>query len=119
MQHYTTAPPSAAPGLDLFAVAWTERFLALAGSLLSSADGTAQMYLRVNASDVPGYEPPPEEWPAELLERRRTWEDAMFTGRTRELMDLLEMVPGGRDAVKRHIRAFPSAAYANGTKVLA
>jgi hypothetical protein len=42
----------------------------------------------------------------------------MLCGRTRELMDLIELVPGGREAIKRHVREYPSAAYADGTMVL-
>lgn len=115
MQHFTTAPPSAAPGLDLFAAAWLERWLAHGGQLTVNPDGTGDMFARVNCSDVPGYEPPPAGWTEEQQCRRREIDDWMLCGRTRELMDLLNLVPGGREAVKAHVRAFPSFAYQGGT----
>lgn len=111
MQHFTTAPPAATPGLDLFAAAWLERWLHHGGSFTVNPDGTGCMFARVNSSDSPNQEPMPEtasDW-------ARAMAEGMFTGRTRELMDLLELVPGGREAVKAHVRAFPSFAYKGGT----
>lgn len=106
MQHFTKAPPSAAPGLDLFAAAWLERWIAHGGGMIVNPDGTGHMYARVDADDAPGYQEPPAEWPAEQRDERRRIDNWMFIGRTRELMDLLELVPGGREAVKAHVRAY-------------
>lgn len=111
MQHYTKAPPAAAPGLDLFAAAWLERWLHHGGSLAVNPDGSGQMFARVSSSDSPNHEPLPEgasDWCQAFVE-------GQFTGRTRELMELLELVPGGREAVKAHVRAFPSFANEGGT----
>lgn len=102
-------------GLDLFAAAWTERWLAHGGNMIVEADGSGQTFCRANVSDVPGYKPPPAEWPEDRRQERLAWDDAMFTGRTRELLDLLELVPGGRAAVKAHVRTYPSFAYKGGT----
>jgi hypothetical protein len=114
MQHFTTAPAAAAPGLDLFAAAWLERWLAHGGTMTVNPDGSGNVHCRVNASDVEGYQEPPADWPEEQRQRRMSWDNAMFIGRTRELLDLLDMVPGGRDAVKAHVRSYPSFAYAGG-----
>ena len=119
MQHFTKAPAAAAPGLDLFAAAWLERWLKLGGSMIAKPDGGGYSYCLANVEDVPGYVPPSEELPPEQREWRRTWDDGMFIGRTRELLDLLELVPGGREAVKAHVRQYPSAVYRDRTAVLA
>lgn len=111
MQHFTTAPPAATPGLDLFAAAWLERWLKHGGCFTVNPDGTGTMFARVSASDAPDFEPLPD-WADDW---HRGLSEGMFTGRTRELMDLLELVPGGREAVKAHVRAFPSFAYKGGT----
>ena len=111
MQHYTTAPPAAAPGLDLFAAAWLERWLHHGGSLTVNPDGTGHMFARVSSSDSPNHEPLPDN----ASDSYRDFVEGQFNGRTRELMDLLELVPGGREAVKAHVRAFPSFAYKGGT----
>lgn len=53
-----------------------------------------------------------EEAQRGFIDRRRAFEDAFFTGQMRELSDLLDAVPGGLEAVKRIVRAFPSAGLA-------
>lgn len=114
MRHYTVAPPHTAPGLDLFAAAWVERWTAHGGTMIVNPDGTGNVFCRVNASDVDGYQEPPVEWAEADRQRRMTWDDGMFTGRTRELLELLDLVPGGRAAVKAHVREYPSFAHAGG-----
>lgn len=111
MQHYLTAPPSAAPGLDLFAAAWLERWLAHGGTMIVNPDGTGQSGL---PADDPNAKEPPDGLSDSSREYHRTFSDGIYIGRTRELLDLLELVPGGREAVKAHVRAYPSFAYAGG-----
>lgn len=114
MQQFTTTPKSCEPGLDLFAAAWLERWTALGGSMMVHPDGSGQTGIHVNVTDVPGYKPPPEHWSKASRQHRMDVDEWMFTGRTRELLELLEMVPGGKDAVKAHVRAYPSFAAAGG-----
>jgi hypothetical protein len=108
-------PATAAIGLDLFAAAWTERFVALGGSMTVNPDGTGNTWLPADAPRATTN----NDLPAAVRDRRQAWEDGNFVGRTRELLDLLDLVPGGREAVKAHVRAFPTTCYANGTAVLA
>jgi hypothetical protein len=102
----------------LFAAAWLERWLVHGGSVMAKPDGSGSMFIPVSSRDVPGYQEPPENWTDEQRDARREVDDWMLCGRTRELMDLLEIVPGGREAVKAHVRAFPSTVYQSGTAVL-
>lgn len=106
-------------GLDRFAAAWVERWLANGGSVAVEADGKASLFALASASDVPGYEPPPDDWPESLLLDRLRFENTMLCGRTRELMDLLDAVTGAREAVKEHVRRFPSHAYRDGRRDVA
>ncbi|HEY1606567.1 MAG TPA: hypothetical protein VGF77_13325 [Allosphingosinicella sp.] len=115
MQHFTTAPAAAAPGLDLFAGAWLERLLALGGGMMVFPDGSGRLMWRPSASDAPGYQPPPEDEPDDVAIRRSKVENMMFAGRNRELQDLLDLVPGGKEAVKAHVRTFPSYTLPDGS----
>lgn len=116
MQHYTTAPPSASPGLDLFAAAWLERFTAHGGSVTVHGEGRLSFFSPSSPHDAPSYEPPPANWTDEQKERRRELDHWTFLGRQRELEELLDIVPGGREAVMAHVLAFPSLAYEGGAK---
>lgn len=114
--------PQSAPatiGLERFAAAWVERWLANGGSVAVDAEGKASIFALVSASDVPGYEPPPADWPEGLLNDRRCFENNVLCGRTRELMDLLDAVTGGREAVKQHVLQFPSQSYSDGRRDVA
>lgn len=108
----------AAVGLDLFAAAWVERWTLHGGSITVDTSGNDHMFARVNSSDIPGYELPATLTDEERY-RRRQVDDLMLSGRTRELLELLEFVPGGREAVKAHVRCFPSIAYQGGTLAIA
>jgi hypothetical protein len=106
-------------GLERFAAAWVERWLTNGGSVAVDADGKTSLFALASASDVPGYEPPAGNWPESLLVDRLRFEDLMLCGRTRELVDLLDAVTGGREAVKEHVRQFPSHAYRDGRRDVA
>ena len=110
-----TPPPEAVPGLDMFAAAWLERFTSHGGSVTVEASGEGHMFLPVDPDGAPNYRPPPADWTERQKQARREIDRWMFTGRTRELIELLDLVPGGRAAVKAHVRSFPSFAYASGT----
>jgi hypothetical protein len=111
--------PSATTGLERFAAAWVERWLALGGSIAVGGDGKASLFALASASDVPGYEPPPADWPDFIRQDRVLFDNHMLCGRQRELMDLLDAVIGGREAVKEHVRQFPSHAYSDGRRDVA
>ncbi|HUE80295.1 MAG TPA: hypothetical protein VMN38_11785 [Sphingomicrobium sp.] len=114
--------PRSAPatiGLERFAAAWVDRWLANGGSVAVDAEGKAWFFAVVSSRDAPGYVPPPEDWPESLLLDRLHFEDAMLCGRTRELSDLLDTVTGGRDAVKEHVFQFPSHVYRDGRRDVA
>jgi hypothetical protein len=106
-------------GLQRFATAWVERWLANGGSVAVGSDGHATLFAVANASDVPGYQPPPEDWPENLRADRLRFDDLLLCGRTRELIDLLDVVTGGREAVKDHVCQYPSHAYMDGRRDLA
>jgi hypothetical protein len=80
------------------------------------ANDKSWIFAVANASDVPGYEPPPDDWPEPLRANQMRFDDTMLCGRTRELMDLLDAVTGGREAVKEYVRLFPTHAYADGRR---
>lgn len=108
--------PPATTGLERFAAAWVERWLTNGGSVAVDGNGKAWFFARANANDVPGYEPPPANWPEFLRADRIRFDDMILTGRTSELMDLLDIVTGGRESVKEYVRRFPTHAYADGRK---
>jgi len=102
----------------MFAAAWAERWIANGGAVMVGAEGHVSLIARVSADDVPGYVEPPPEWTEEQRLSRRSVDDWMLCGRTHELVDLLEVVPHGRDAVKAHVIAYPSMAYRDGRREL-
>jgi hypothetical protein len=106
-------------GLERFAAAWVERWLANGGSVAVGEDGKASFFTVCSARDVPGYEPPAADWPEQLRLNRTQFEDTMLCGRTRELMDFLDAVTGAREAVKVHVRQFPSHVYRDGRRDVA
>jgi hypothetical protein len=112
-------PQPATIGLERFAAAWTERWLANGGSVAIGADGKASFFALASASDVAGYESPPAHWSDFQRSERMAFDDHMLCGRTRELMDLLDVVTGGREAVKLYVREFPSHAYLDGRRDVA
>ncbi|OQW44353.1 MAG: hypothetical protein A4S16_03435 [Proteobacteria bacterium SG_bin6] len=76
------------------------------GSICASPNGEMMVWLPANAPDKPnldGFTDP------RMRDDQRLWYDAAFTGRTRELSDLLKLVPGGRDAVLAHVRVYATA----------
>jgi hypothetical protein len=106
-------------GLERFAAAWVERWLANGGSVAVDAEGKAWFFAVDSASDVPGYEAPPADWPDALRQDRMAFDNHMHCGRTRELMDLLDAVTDSRTAIKDHVRRFPSHAYSDGRRDVA
>jgi hypothetical protein len=106
-------------GLERFAAAWVERWLANGGSVAVGADGKASFFAVASASDVPGYQPPRADGPEQLRLDRIRFDDTLLCGRTRELMDFLDAVTGAREAVKEYVRRFPSHAYSDGRRDVA
>jgi hypothetical protein len=92
MQRHT--PEAAATGLDLFAAAWLERWNSYGGTVTVLENGSA-----MTGSFLPEQTGPHADW-----ERGR------HVGATRELLDLLDLVPGGKQAVAAHVKAFPVGA---------
>jgi hypothetical protein len=109
----------ATTGLERFAAAWLERWLANGGSIAVEPDGHSSLFCVCSAKDVVGYEPPPEEWSEWSRSNRIAFDNNMLCGRQHELMDLLDAVHGGREAVKEHVREFPSHVYRDGRRDLA
>lgn len=92
--------PETAAGLDLFAAAWLERWRALHGSVMVDLEtGTVQLCM-----PMPGHGGRPR---IEGEGRQREGTEGCETGRRRELSDLLDLVPGGHDALAAHVLAFP------------
>lgn len=105
-------------GLSLFAAAWAERWIANGGCVIVNATGEASIIGVASASDVPGYEPPPADWPEGRRLHRIEFDDAMLCGRQREMLALLAAVPGGRGAVKDYVRHYPTHARRDGSREL-
>lgn len=110
---------NAAATLDLFAAAWVERWLANGGSVTVCANGKSTLCAVVSPSDVPGYEPPSADLPESVRANRILFDDYTLCGRQRELIALLDSIHGGREAVKDHVRSFPSHFYGDGTRAVA
>ena len=90
-----------APGLDLFAAAWLERWQSFGGHVYVDAD-TGRPSLMMPMPGIGGHpEIQGEGW-------QRDWNDGFDTGRWRELHDLLQLVPGGPEAVAAHVATFPN-----------
>ncbi|MDP9424025.1 MAG: hypothetical protein M3Q19_14550 [Pseudomonadota bacterium] len=70
----------------------------------------------IDPDQAPGYQPPPEDWTEEQKRSRYEIDRWMFLGRQRELEALLDLVPGAREAVKAHAKAFATHAYSDGTR---
>lgn len=92
-KHITT-PKGAAEGLDLFAAAWLERWHSYGGTVQFDLDsGKAATFLPEPSLCGATGDP--------------AWSRAFRDGATAELRDLLDMVPGGWDALKQHVLDFP------------
>lgn len=92
----------AAPGLDLFVAAWLERWRAFHGTVFLDL-GTG----KISAGfPMPGCGGRPD---IEGEGRARDWQDGYEHGRIRELLDLLQLIPGAKEALADHVRRYPEA----------
>jgi hypothetical protein len=110
----TMASVSTAPGLDLFAAAWIEKWTANGGSVLLAPGGKASIGMPVYDKSR-AYTDPPSALPEDIQNRHREYLSARYDGEMRGLLELLELVPGGKDAVKLHVRTFPDHVSTNGS----
>ena len=95
------ALPEIAPGLDLFAAAWLERWQSFGGNVFVDRE-SGKASLCMPMPGVGGHaEIQGEGW-------QRDWNDGYDTGRWRELEELLRLVPGGMKAVAAHVTRFPN-----------
>ena len=79
--------------LDAFAAIWVERWLKYGGGLIADP---VQAKISVSMSfDNWRWK---SEWPTQ-----RQWHDGWMVGRWRELGDLLDLIPGLREAVVDHV----------------
>ena len=109
----------AMPGLDLFAGAWVDRWLASGGAVHVDVSAQLSTPAQIYAREMPGYEPPPAQWTDAQRRTRNNLDDIALSVRQRELLALLEAVPGGRRAVAAHVRQWPSQADSEGGCALA
>lgn len=105
MKRAQNVPDSAAVGLSLFAAAWFERWQGGRGSVMLEGDGRA-VFGWVPYKNERFARPMPGEIPTDLIERQTEFDTTQHHGRMRELLDLLEAVPGGLDAVKAYVKAW-------------
>ncbi|MGV7121264.1 hypothetical protein [Sphingopyxis sp. 550A] len=96
-------PADLAPGLDLFAAAWLEKFCEIGGSVHMGPDGKA-LFGWAEYSCSRFYSEPSAELSEADQRREHAFRGADYNGRIRALMDLLETLPQGAEAVKAHMR---------------
>jgi len=97
-------PETLALGLDLFAAAWLQQWCDAGGSVQLTPDGKALIGYPEYWSS-PSYVEPTTDCLATDQMQQHSRHDAQFQGRMTALMDHLEVVPFGREALKRHMRA--------------
>ena len=96
-------PAELAPGLDLFAAAWLEKFCEIGGSVHMGPDDKA-LFGWAEYSCSRFYTEPSAELSEADQRREHAFRGADYNGRIRALMDLLETLPQGTVAVKAHMR---------------
>lgn len=95
-------PESLEAGLDLFAAAWLQNWAESGGSVCVDAQGKAQLGFPVY-HDSPDYIAPVDDLPEWLRRHNETFRDGLYHGKMRALLDLIQAVPCGCDALKRHM----------------
>jgi len=95
------SPTPASVGLDLFAAALLERFREYHVPVVADNDGALQVWFPENGCG---------DRPRAASSLERDYQD----GAVRELYRLMNLVPGGQEAVWQHVRRWPSKVYAEG-----
>jgi len=93
-----SAPTKTAPGLDLFAATWLDRWQSIGGTVLVDGETHAVSLLVSLQDDHRDFDG--DAW-------HRQWRNGYDTGRWHELQEMLELVPGGMKAVAAHVLKFP------------
>lgn len=105
-------------GLEAFGLAWLQRFTDHGGSVRMQEDGTAMVgwpmynYSPVCKDNDAIMAAAIEGHGASISEEHQRWRHStnsnFYDGKMRELLDLLDTVPGGYDAVKLIVKRMPS-----------
>lgn len=96
-------PTELSAGLDLFAAAWLQKWSEEGGFVQLVSEGKALF-------GFPIYQKSPAfcsvaDLPEAVCDRQSDWRDGHYHGRMRSLLDLLETLPEGANAVKAHMRS--------------
>ncbi|WP_156457616.1 hypothetical protein [Altererythrobacter sp. Root672] len=103
-------PDEIAAGLDLFAATWLQQWSEAGGSVQIDAAGRASI-------GWPSYSHSPEcvevghDLPDTVRSNQRTFRSGMYDGKMRALLELIDAVPCGHDALKLHMRQHGLAHY--------
>ena len=113
--HSISPPQGASIGLDLFAAAWVEHWTQKGGSIIFQSDGRANIGWPEYDFN-PMRQTAPEGMSGAHKEEHESILAANYDGAMRSLFELMKAVPGGVEAVKAHVAAFPSFMTAEGCK---
>lgn len=95
-------PDELTPGLDLFVAAWLQEWSEAGGSVHLDGNGNTTVgYLEYSWS--PSFVEADASLPECIRNEQSTFRSAMYSGKMRSSLDLLEAVPFGRLALKRHM----------------
>jgi hypothetical protein len=91
-----------AAGLDLIAATWLQQWANAGGSVQIGANRKACFYVPETSCTFEPIDPKGNrpEW---LRGNDATFRSGLYTGKMRAMLDLLEALPGGKEAVKHHM----------------
>lgn len=100
----TQIPDELAPGLDLFAATWLQKWTDAGGGVQIDRDGKGGFW-RPEYWVSPEYVEPPADWPDALRDESASFRRNAYDGKMLALLDLLEALPCGAAAVKAHMHS--------------
>ena len=106
----TSIPQRLAPGLDLFAAAWLQKWCEGGGSVQLDDEGKA-LFGFPDYHSSPAFIEIAGDLPEAVNDEKFTWRSGHYYGRMRALLDLLEVLPEGSNAVKAHMRSHGMRVY--------
>ena len=107
-------PTELSAGLDLFAAAWLQKWSEEGGFVQLVSDGKALFGFPVYQNS-PAFCESAAALPEAVCDRQSTWRDGHYQGRMRSLLDLLETLPEGANAVKAHMLSHGLRSYCGAT----
>lgn len=114
--HPKPIPSALAAGLDLFAAAWLEEWAKSGGFVSMDEAGKAWIgFAEFHCS--PAFEGASQGLPDNCTRAYDGFLDGKYNGKMRGMLDLLDRMPHGLDAIKAHMRMHGMICYASPTMV--